>query len=196
MRRGRWLAARLGLDGNCLRRRTDRIAAFAAVGLLVVFLVAAPIAAVFAGHWAYRWSMSQQRDQRSWRAVTAVLLQKAPVEPSGFDASGSWTVARWTPPGGHARSGAISVPAGTPAGSRVRIWLDASGRWAGPPLGRQMVAVRVAMAVMGTTLVLAAAAVTVASVGLWLLDRRRMAGWEADWNAVGPQWTKEFRARG
>jgi hypothetical protein len=196
VRRGRWPTARLGLDGNCLRRRTDRIAAFATVGLIVVFLVVTPIVDIFAGHWAYRWSMSQQRDQQSWRAVTAVLLQKAPVEPSGFDASGSWTVARWTPPGGHARSGAISVPAGTPAGSRVRIWLDSSGRWAGLPLGRQTVVVRVVMAIMGTTLVLAAAAITVASVGLWLLDRRRMAGWEADWNAVGPQWTKEFRARG
>jgi len=83
-----------------------------------------------------------------------------------------------------------------PAGSRVRILLDGSGRWAGPPLGRQMVVVRVVMAVMGTTLVLAALLATVASVGQWLLDRRRMAGWEADWNCVGPQWTKEFRTRG
>jgi hypothetical protein len=196
MRRGRPLAGRLGLDGNSLRRRSDRIAAFAAVGLLVVFLVAAPIVTIFAGHWAYRWSMSQQRDQRSWREVTAVLLQKAPDQPGGFDASGAWTVARWTPPGGHARSGVISVPAGAPAGSRVRIWLDASGRWAGPPLGRQVLVVRVVMAATGAILVLAAGAAAVASAGQWLLDRRRMAGWEADWSAVGPQWTKEFRAHG
>jgi len=195
--RRRWsLAARLGLDGNCLRRRTDRVAALATVGLIVVFLVVTPIVSIFAGHWAYRWSTSQQQDQRSWRQVTAVLLQKAPVEPGSFDASGSWTVARWTPPGGQARSGVISVPAGTPAGGRVRIWLNASGQWAGPPLGRQTVVVRVVMAVMGTTLMLAAVAATAASAGQWLLDRRRMAGWEADWNAVGPQWTKEFRARG
>jgi hypothetical protein len=197
MSRGRWLAARLGLDGNSLRRRADRIAAIATVGLLVAFLVAAPIAAVFAGHWAYRSSMSQQRDQRSWRAVTAVLLQKAPVDPGSLDVSGSPAVARWTPPGGHhAREGVISVPAGTPAGSRVRIWLDASGQWAGPPLGRQAVVVRVVMAVVGTTLVLATGLAAIASVGQWLLDRRRLAGWEADWNEVGPQWAKEFRARG
>ena len=196
MSRGRWLAARLGLDGNSLRRRTDRIAVIATVGLLVAFLVAAPIAAVFAGHWAYRSSMSQQRDQRSWRAVTAVLLQKAPVDPGSFDANGSPAVARWTPPGGQARKGVIWVPAGTPAGSRVRIWLDASGQWAGPPLGRQTVVVRVVMAVAGTTLVLATGLAAVASAGHWLLDRRRLAGWEADWNTVGPQWTKEFRARG
>lgn len=196
MNRRRWLAARLGLDGNSLRRRTDRIAAFATVGLLVVFLVAAPIGAILAGHWAYRWSMSQQQDQRSWRQVTAVLLQKAPVEPGSFDASGSWTLARWTPPGEHPRDGVIPVPAGTPVGSRVRIWLDRSGRWAGPPIGAQMVAVRVATAVTATVIMVATVLAAVASVGQWLLDRRRLAGWEADWNAVGPQWTKEFRARG
>lgn len=196
MNRRRWLAARLGLDGNSLRRRTDRIAAFATVGLLVVFLVAAPIAAIVAGHWAYRWSVSQQQDQRSWRQVTAVLLQKAPVEPGSFDASGSWTLARWTPPGEHARDGVIPVAAGTPVGSRVRIWLDRSGGWAGPPLGAQMVVVRVATAVTATIIMVATVLAAVASVGQWLLDRRRLAGWEADWNAVGPQWTKEFRARG
>jgi hypothetical protein len=196
MKRGRWLAARLGLDGNSLRRRTDRIAALATVGLLVVFLVAAPIAAIFAGHWAYRWSTSQQQDQRSWREVTAVLQQKAPVEPGSFDASGSWTLARWTPPGQHAREGVIPAPPGMPAGSRIRIWLDRSGRWAGLPLGWQVVGVRVATAVTGTIILVATVLAAVASAGQWLLDRRRLAGWEADWKAVGPQWTKEFRARG
>src|SRR5215472_609248 len=121
----RRLAVRLGLDGNSLRRRTDRIAVYGTVGLLVVFLVVAPILAISVGHWAYRWSMNQQQHQRSWREVTAVLLQKAPIDPGSYDASGSWTLARWTPPGGHARDGVIPAPAGKPAGSRVRIWLDA-----------------------------------------------------------------------
>jgi hypothetical protein len=196
MKRRRWPATRLGLDGNSLRRRSDRIAAFATVGLLVVFLVAAPIGATFAGRWAYRWSMSQQQDQRSWHEVTAVLLQKAAVDPGSYDASGSWTLARWTPPGEHAREGMIPVPPGMPAGSRVRIWLDRSGRWAGLPLNQQIVMVRVATAVIGTIIMVAAVLAAVGCVGQRLLDRRRLAGWEADWNAVGPQWTKEFRARG
>jgi hypothetical protein len=196
MKRGGRLAARLGLDSNSLRRRTDRIAVYGTIGLLVMFLVATPILAITAGHLAYRWSISQQQDQRSWREVTAVLLQKAPVQPDSYDTGWSWTPARWTPPGGHVRRGVISVPAGMPAGSRVRIWLDSAGRWAGLPLGRQIVGMRVTTAVMGTIIVLAAVLGAVACVGHWLLDRRRLAGWEADWNCVGPQWTKEFRARG
>jgi hypothetical protein len=90
----------------------------------------------------------------------------------------------------------IPVAAGTPAGSRIRIWLDRSGQWAGPPLSQQIVVVRVTTAVTGTIILLATVLGAVASVGRWLLDRRRIAGWEADWNCVGPQWTKEFRARG
>ena len=56
--------------------------------------------------------------------------------------------------------------------------------------------VRVATAVIGTIIMVAAVLAAVGCAGQRLLDRRRLAGWEADWNAVGPQWTKEFRARG
>jgi hypothetical protein len=59
-----------------------------------------------------------------------------------------------------------------------------------------MVVVRVATAVTGTVIMVGAVLAAAASAGQWLLGRRRLAGWEADWNAVGPQWTKEFRARG
>ena len=88
------------------------------------------------------------------------------------------------------------MPAGTRAGSRVRIWIDGSGRWAGLPLSPRVAAVRVAAAVVTATFMLAAVLAAVASAGQWLLDRRRLAGWETGWNCVGPQWTRQFRARG
>jgi hypothetical protein len=44
----------LGLDRNPLRRATDRAEAWIRVGLLAVFLVAGPMAAIGAGHWAHR----------------------------------------------------------------------------------------------------------------------------------------------
>ena len=47
------LARALGLDRNPLRRATDRAEAWIRVGLLAVFLIAGPIAALGAGHWAY-----------------------------------------------------------------------------------------------------------------------------------------------
>jgi hypothetical protein len=47
------LARALGLDHNPLRRATDRAEAWIRVGLLAVFLIAGPMAALGAGHWAY-----------------------------------------------------------------------------------------------------------------------------------------------
>lgn len=48
MNRGRRLVARLGLDGNSPRRRTDKIAAYGELGPLAMFLVGAPVLTVCA----------------------------------------------------------------------------------------------------------------------------------------------------
>jgi hypothetical protein len=47
------LARVLGLDRNPLRRATDRAETWIRAGLLGVFLIAGPIVALDAGHWAY-----------------------------------------------------------------------------------------------------------------------------------------------
>ena len=46
------LARAFGLGRNPLRRATDRAEAWIRVGLLAVFLIAGPMAALGAGHWA------------------------------------------------------------------------------------------------------------------------------------------------
>ena len=96
----RRLATRLGLDGNSLRRRTDRIAAYGTVGLLVVLLVAGPIWPSSPGTGPTGGGSSQRQDQRSSQRYGPPCAPKAPLDPGSFDASGSWTPARWTPPGG------------------------------------------------------------------------------------------------
>jgi len=47
------LARALGLDGNPLRRASDRAEAWIRIGLLAVFLIAGPMVALGAGGWAY-----------------------------------------------------------------------------------------------------------------------------------------------
>jgi hypothetical protein len=47
------LARALGLDGNPLRRASDRAEAWLRIGLLAVFLIAAPVAAPAMGAWAH-----------------------------------------------------------------------------------------------------------------------------------------------
>jgi len=58
------LARRLGLDGNPLRRRTDKIAARLAALLVAVFVVGAPMLSVAAVSWAGRTGASLQQTAR------------------------------------------------------------------------------------------------------------------------------------
>jgi hypothetical protein len=190
-----WLARKLGLDGNPLRRRTDKIAAWAVALLFAVFLAGAPLLSVAALGWAGRAGAAGQRAERSWRQVPAVLLQ-APPAPAREVVGYSRVRARWTAPDGRARTGQILVSTGLAAGRTVRLWVDAAGSPAGPAPAH-----RAAMAVEATAAVAAAAAlgvvlVSLACAGRWVLDRRRLADWEATWALVGPQWTKRFRSRG
>ena len=55
------LARALGLDRNPLRRATDRAEAWIRVGLLAVFLIAGPMAALDAGDWAYHEGITAAR---------------------------------------------------------------------------------------------------------------------------------------
>jgi hypothetical protein len=57
------LARALGLDRNPLRRATDRAEAWIRVGLLGIFLIAGPMAALGAGHWAYHAGITVARVQ-------------------------------------------------------------------------------------------------------------------------------------
>jgi len=192
------LARRLGLDANPLRRRTDKIATWLTIQLLVVVLVGGPLLGVAVFGWAARAGAAEQRAERSWREVPAVLLRAAPAPDSfaggvfGF----SWVPARWTTPSGQARSGDIPVEVGLTAGRTVPLWVDARGTPTETPITHRAVLARSATA---AAVAIALAMIVLAGLmwaGRWLLDRRRLAAWELAWSIVGPQWTKRFRSRG
>jgi len=61
------LARALGLDGNPLRRASDRAEAWIRIGLLAVFLIAGPMVALGTGGWAYH------------AEITAAPVQAAPA---------------------------------------------------------------------------------------------------------------------
>jgi hypothetical protein len=192
-----WIAGKLGLDGNPLRRRTDRIAAGAAILLLAVFLTGAPFLSVAAAGWAARPGAAELRAERSWHQVPAILLQAAPKPASAGGVLGySLVLARWIAPDGRARTGRIPVSTGVAAGRVVRLWVDAAGSPAGPALNDRLVPAYEATAAVIATVTLGIMLLCLAWAGRWVLDRRRLAGWEAAWAAVGPQWTRRFRSRG
>lgn len=105
-------------------------------------------------------------------------------------------LAWWTAPDGRARSGAILVSAGLAADHTVPLWVDGAGLPTGPPPSHGALLAREATAGVVAAVALGIALLCLASAGQWVLDRRRLADWEAAWAAVGPQWTRRFRFRG
>jgi hypothetical protein len=188
--RALWLRRRWP-DHNPLRRTSDRVEAAIVAAALVLFLAGAPLLALFAWHWAEGAALRvQHRQQTSWHQVSAVLLASArpPVDIGYGGVVGSEVRARWTAPDGTARTGEVPAPAAAHAGSAVRIWVDQSGAQTGPPLRDDQASSQAVLACVLAPFVLGTVLLCAASLAIYLLDRRRLAAWAADWRATGPRW--------
>jgi hypothetical protein len=175
-------------DRNPLRRRWDRAEAVVVGGLLVTFVVAGTLAALIAGRWAYEDALSARHAElATFRQVPAVLLTTASEQPAGYYASAN---AWWRMPDGVRHTGQVSTLAGSPAGTTVKVWVDAAGRLVSPPLQPTQV--------QGQAVVTAMLAVMAVAAVLWgagltahcMAHRRRMAAWDDEWRAFGPKWSR------
>lgn len=190
-----WTLRRAGLDRNPLRRRSDRIEAYATLVLIALFAMAAPVAAWRAGQVVYQEGAQAERIEQAERSHTsAVLLADAETAPTF---RGTATVvlvrARWTAPDGTPRTGRLTASAGAPAGAQTPIWVDRAGRLTGPPQTHDQT---VASAVTSGGLVALALALAFMGVRALLrrgLDRRRLADWEAAWLHTEPLWSGRRR---
>jgi hypothetical protein len=185
----------LGWDRNPLRRRVDRVEAGMVAGLILVFLITAPVLVAVAGHWVRTAGIRQQRAEASWRQVPATLQQSAPAQRD--DSLGmADTVkkpARWTAPDGQPRNGRVAVSPQAAAGSTVRVWVSRSGSLTGwPPLRRAQLQGRIVIAGVLTAAVLGLALCLAGIAGRLLFSRRRLANWDKAWRAVGPHWTRQL----
>jgi hypothetical protein len=117
--------------------------------------------------------------------VPAVLLQAAPSPTTAADALfgnplvPSW----WTAPDGRTRTGRIWVSPGLAAGRTARLWVQAAGSLAGPSASYRARVADEALAAAVAPVVLGIVLWWLAWAGRWVLDRRRLADWEA---AYGP----------
>jgi len=186
------LARKLGLDGNPLRRWTDRTEAAVRVGLVAAVISGAPLAAFVAGHRAAVSGNRALHAQQAWHRVSAVLLERAPSDNSIMYQSSAivWVRARWTAPDGPVHVGDVPAPGGTPAGHAVRVWVNRSGTAAVVPLIRAQVTDRVVAVAVFAPFALAVVLLTVAALAHQLLERRRFASWEAAWASIEPQWSR------
>lgn len=179
------------LDRNPLRRRSDRIETAVGGVLLGTFIAVAPFTAHAAGSWAYAVSAREaQAQQAVLRHVPATLLQVAPAWNASAD-NGilAGVKARWRAPDGQPRTGELYVPAGRVAGSTVLVWINRAGQLTDPPLRHAQLVNRAKLAEGTAAGSLAVALVVVGWLARRSLDRRRLAGWDADWLAYGPRWS-------
>ncbi len=187
------LTRRLRPDHNPLRRRSDLIEAWLLPAVIAAFLTLGPLVAGAASAWVHAGSAAARDARRSWHRVPAVLLAAAPGPMMSDNGSNSWLVwtpARWTA-AGRQRAGKVPAAAGTRAGSTIPVWLDRAGNVRMPPPTAGHVRDRVVLAALIALTALAAALASLAAVVRWVLDRGRLAGWEAEWRSVGPQWSRQ-----
>jgi hypothetical protein len=156
--------------------------------LLAAFLAGAPFAAHAAGSWTYATSAREaQAQQAVVHEVPATLLQAA--TPWSVTVGGSEAEARWRAPDGQERTAQLIVPGGSAAGSTVPVWTDQAGQLTEPPLQHSQVAGRADISRALAVVTLAVTLILVGWLGRRALDRRRLAGWDADWLATGPRWS-------
>jgi hypothetical protein len=175
-------------DRNPLRRTLDRVEAAIVAGLAIAFLAGAPATAVTAAHLAATIGTRTAQAQRSWHRMPAVLLADAPRRA----APRYRPVARasWAGPGGRPRTGTVSAPPGAPAGSTVPVWVDASGNLAKAPLRLSQVNDQAMLAAVAACVALGCLLPCVGLLAHGVLGRRRLAAWDADWQATEPRWTR------
>lgn len=180
-------------DRNPLRRGTDRVETCLLVGLFVTAVAGAPFAARAASHAAYVGALHARQEQLATRhQVRAVLTQAAPPV-SGYALNTTvLTQATWTSVTGVRRSGEVPAEPGRPLGAAVTVWTDnGSGYLDSPPLTMTEAAGQADAAMVGAIAGTGIAYVAGACAIRQLLNRRRMAAWEADWLATAQAWNRQ-----
>jgi hypothetical protein len=186
------VARRLGFDHNPLRRRLDLIDGWLVPAVIAAFVVLGPLVAGGVGLWIHADNAAAQRAQHSWHEVQAVVLRPVPGPAMSGNGSNSWLVwapARWTA-GGRVHTGNVPAPAGASEDAVVPVWLNRAGHVQAPPLTASGARDRIALAALFALTCLAVLLTMLAAVARWLLDRKRLAGWETAWRSVGPRWSQ------
>lgn len=129
--------------------------------------------------------------------VSATTLGEAHrTLPVRFDSTKTATArAAWAYPATQVHTATLWVPAGTPVGGKVLVWVDDAGREAPAPRSQGDIAsgaVATGTAAFGV-LVLSAAGVI--RLRLRRVEARRRAEWEREWQLVEPGWSGRLRRR-
>lgn len=175
-RKCRWYLRALGR--NPLVRLSDRLEAFAVLGVLVLALIAVPVS-VHLGSKTYESRMHTAAEQTQTRhSVEAVVVEGSMGMPADFD-SPAYVQVEWRE-GAVTHNAQVISPETVKAGAPLTIWLDDSGKVVGAPLtpvDAKVSALGVAWTIWISAVVLSVFAALVVRQGL---DRSRARAWERE----------------
>jgi hypothetical protein len=180
-------------DRNPLRRRIDRAEAYLLAGLFAAAAAGTPLAAQAASRAAYAGALRTQQEQlASSHQVKATLTQTAGSTMSGYTLSADVPArASWPTPAGKRKSAEVLARSGLSKGTTVLVWIDSNGDLAIPPLTAAQVAGQGDAGAIGAVAGVTVMFGTGAGVLRYVLYRRRMAAWEADWLLTAPTWNRQ-----
>ncbi|MEU6377107.1 hypothetical protein [Streptomyces sp. NPDC046909] len=174
---------------NPLKRRADRVEAWAVLGAWLLTVLAGVLAGT-AATGAVEQSLARERVE--WQPVEAHLTAKAPGRPGQAGSTGGdqvWAKVSWPGPDGTAHTGQVRVHPGSPAGTPVTVWTDVEGRLVTRPATPSQAALRASL--VGGLVGVSAAFVPFVG-GRMLrgrLERRRIDQWDTEWARFGPVWS-------
>jgi hypothetical protein len=162
------LARAFGLDGNPLRRASDRAEAWIRAGLVAIFLIAGPLAALGAGHLAHQAALG------AGHLAYQAEITRAPVQATRTHLVKTALLQR-------------ALTTTGPAGANGSRLARMGARWEGTGSSAGTDEVLAG----GTALaLLALALLAVLRLAVMFLNRLRLAAWETAWSKVGSQWTE------
>jgi hypothetical protein len=181
-----------GFDRNPLRRVTDRIETVVATVLVAAFLAGAPLAALAAGDSAHAAAQRAEFGQQAARReVSATLLPGPSSRATDTSDMVDWAdAARWVAPDGQTATADLPVPVetrGLPA--TMPVWSTLNGQLVPPPLNGVQVTWLAVLAAAFSFIAVAVALFLSGLTARLLLNRHRMAAWDADWRTTGPRWS-------
>ncbi|MEV5713505.1 hypothetical protein AB0L41_06395 [Amycolatopsis mediterranei] len=174
---------------NPLARAGDRVEALLLLLAVAGALLAIPFAAAF-GSETYGVQTARAAEERTTRhPATAVSLAAASspsysTDGAGAPAAQTTVPAAWFDARGTRHTGDVLADPGSPAGTRVAVWLDQRGELTGEPLSASTSAADGVFAA-----ILLWAAITGALAGLYgatrfVLARFHAAAWDRAWSAA------------
>jgi multisubunit Na+/H+ antiporter MnhG subunit len=179
-------------DRNPLRRGMDRLEICLLVGLFAVMAVVTPFAAQLVGHASYAGAMQTRQEQLVDRHQVQAVLTKDANPVSGWSLSAYvLTPATWTSVTGVRRSGEVPADPQSHKGTSITVWTDRDGYLDSPPLAVSEAASQADAATVGVIIASVVVYVIGAAAIRQLLNRRRMAAWDADWAATAPTWNRQ-----